>query len=212
MKRPASSLPRQPFDHGMAAAGDVHFAGVAKLRARIAVLGRHLGERGGDIQLRDRGRRGANALRLLRRLLPDFGEDALLDFEDLLFGGQNLALVFLQLRRGEALRVDQGLLAFVIGGGEVEIGLRDLDVVAEDIVEADFERADAGAVAFAGFDLRDVAGGRSGSGRAVRRARRHSRREWSTPSIDIDGRRVGKRGREWRRMLPGRDRAARKHP
>ena len=36
------------------------------------------------------------------------------------------------------------------------VGFGDLDVVAEDVVEADLERLDAGALALAGFDLGDV--------------------------------------------------------
>ena len=59
---------------------------VGKLRARVAVFRRDLRERGGDIQFRDGGGGGANALRMVGGLLPDFAEDALLDFEDLLFG------------------------------------------------------------------------------------------------------------------------------
>ena len=76
--------------------------------------------------------------------------------EDLLFGVEHFALVILQLGGGEALGVDQGLLAFVVGGREVQIGAGDFDVVAEDVVEADLQRGDAGALALAGFDLGDV--------------------------------------------------------
>ena len=75
--------------------------------------------------------------------------------EDLLFGGEDFALVLLQLGRGEALGVDQRLLALVVGGGQMQVGLGDFDVVAEDVVEADLERLDAGAGALAGFDLGD---------------------------------------------------------
>ena len=39
--------------------------------------------------------------------------------EDLVFGVEHLALVILQLRRGEALGVGQRLLALVIGGRQV---------------------------------------------------------------------------------------------
>ena len=43
------------------------------------------------------------------------------------------------------------MFALVIGGGEMEIGFGNLHVVAKDGVEADFERADAGAFTFALF-------------------------------------------------------------
>ena len=67
-----------------------------------------------------------------------------------------LRFVLLQLGRGEALGVDQRLLAFVVGGREMQVGLRDLEVVAEDVVELHLQRADAGALALALLDLRDV--------------------------------------------------------
>jgi hypothetical protein len=43
------------------------------------------------------------------------------------------------------------LFAFVVGGRVGEIGLGNFDVVAKDLVEADFEGVDAGAFAFALF-------------------------------------------------------------
>ncbi len=51
---------------------------------------------------------------------------------------------------------DQGLLALVVGGSMLQVGLADLNVKAEDVVELDLERVDAGALAFALLDLRDV--------------------------------------------------------
>ncbi len=43
------------------------------------------------------------------------------------------------------------MFALVIGGSEMEIGLGNFDVVAENLIEADFEGIDAGALAFALF-------------------------------------------------------------
>ena len=83
------------------------------------------------------------------------GEQFFFQREDLVFGVEDLALVVLQLGRGEALGVDQSLLALVVGGGQVLVGLGDFDVVAEDVVEADLQRLDAGAGALAGLDLGD---------------------------------------------------------
>ena len=84
------------------------------------------------------------------------GEETALDLDDLLFGVEDLGFVFLQLRGGEALGADQGLLALVIGGRMLQVGLADLNVKAEDVVELDLERVDAGAFALALLDLRDV--------------------------------------------------------
>jgi len=43
------------------------------------------------------------------------------------------------------------LFAFVVGGREVQVGLGDFDVVAKDLIEADFEGVDAGPLALALF-------------------------------------------------------------
>ena len=152
----AGLLVGEPLDHRMAARHDAHLAVVGKRRPLVAILGGHLRQRGGDIQLGDGGGGGANALRLRGGALADIGEQFLLQRQNLLFGIQHLALVVLQLGRGEALGVGQRLLAFVIGGRQVQIGAGDFDVVAEDVVEAHLERLDAGALALARFDLRDV--------------------------------------------------------
>ena len=81
------------------------------------------------------------------------GEGAGLDVHVLFLGIENLRFVFLQLWRGKALSVDQGLLAFVIGRGQVRVRLRDFEIVAEDGVELYFQAGDSGALAFALFDL-----------------------------------------------------------
>ncbi len=78
-----------------------------------------------------------------------------LDFEDALVGGEDFALVFLQLRTSEALGVDEGLLALVVAGREMQVRFGDLDVVPEDLVEADFERSDIGALPLALFHRGD---------------------------------------------------------
>ncbi len=168
---------RNLLDHRMPAGRDAHLAIGRKRRPRVAVLRRHLGQRRRDIQFRDGRRRGFDPLRMARGQLPHFREDPLLQREDLLFGVQHLALVILQLRRGEALRVHQRLLALVIRRREMQIGVRDLDVIAEDVVEPDLQRLNAGARALPRFDLRDVLTPVLAAGRAVRPVRRCSRRE-----------------------------------
>jgi hypothetical protein len=128
----------------------------------VAIFGGHLREGGGDVDFGHGGGGGANALGMRGGELAHLAEQLFFEREDLVLGVENLALVVLQLGRGEALGVDQGLLALVIGGGEVLVGLGDFDVIAEHIIEADLQRLDAGAGALASFDLRDVPGGRCG--------------------------------------------------
>ena len=80
-----------------------------------------------------------------------FGEQAPLDFGDAFVGGQDFAFVLLELGRGEALGICQGLLALEIGGDQVQIGVGHFDVKAEDLVVANLERGDSGALALALF-------------------------------------------------------------
>ena len=95
------------------------------------------------------GRGGAaQPRRLLRYPAAQFDEQAPLDLRDALVGSQDLALVFLELRRGEAFGIHQRLLALEIGGRQVQIGLRYLEIEAKDLVVTNLERADAGALAF----------------------------------------------------------------
>ncbi len=84
---------------------------------------------------------------------PQFGKESALDLDNLFLRVENLRLIFLQLRSGEALGIDQRLLALIVGGRVMQVGFRNLNVVAEDGIELHFERADAGALALAQFDL-----------------------------------------------------------
>ena len=84
------------------------------------------------------------------------GKQPPLDFDNLLLRIQNLRLVFLQLRRGETLGIDQRLLAFVISGSEVKIGFRYFQVIAENRIKFYFERSNARPLTFPLLDLRQV--------------------------------------------------------
>ena len=67
----------------------------------------------------------------------------LLQRQNLLLGAQNLLLVFLQFGRDVTLGVHQRLLANPLLGHAVFVGVAYLDVVAENVVETDFERRNA---------------------------------------------------------------------
>ncbi len=98
--------------------------------------------------------------------------------QNFFFGFENLAFEDLQFGSGETLGVDQGLLALVIGGREVRVRFGDFDVVTEDVVEADFERGDAGAGALALLRFARDRFGCCARCRAARRGADRSRREW----------------------------------
>src|ERR1019366_5941931 len=146
----------EALDDGMAAGEYTHLAGTRERGALVAVLGGDLGERGGDVEFGDGGGGGADALRVAGGAFADVGEEFLFEGEDLFLGIEHLALGILQLGGRKTFGVGQGLLAFVIGGGEILIGAGDFDVVAGGVVGAYLERGDAGALALAGLDLGDV--------------------------------------------------------
>src|SRR5205814_135689 len=73
---------------------------------------------------------------------------------------EDQGFLFLELGRDVALAVDERLLARVLGGDGLAIGVADLEVVAEHLVESDLERPDAGPLAFVLFQAADpIAGG-----------------------------------------------------
>ena len=114
----------------------------------VVVDGRRFGERGEDVERRQRPCRRLNPRRLGGDGAPQLVEDLQLAFDDALVGAQHLLFVFLQRRRDESLAAGDGLLAMVVGWHGVQVRLRDFDVVAEYAVEANLERRDAGAGPF----------------------------------------------------------------
>ena len=106
----------------MAAGNDEEFAGGGKFRPSVAAVGGELRKRSEDVELRDGSRRLAQARGLGSDAGAQIDEKLALDFEDALVGGEDFALVFFQFGRGEALGVDEGLLTFVIGGREMQVG------------------------------------------------------------------------------------------
>jgi hypothetical protein len=82
-------------------------------------------------------------------------EQLVFERDGLVLGAEDLVLAFLELGGDEALAVDDGLLADVVVGDLGEVGFGDFDEVAEDLVEADLEGLDAGALDFAGLELGD---------------------------------------------------------
>src|SRR5437899_250630 len=74
-------------------------------------------------------------------------------FEDAFARIGNERFVLFEFEREEALGVGERLLANVIARRQAQIWFGDLDVVAEDFVVADFERANASAFTLAHFKL-----------------------------------------------------------
>ena len=133
-----------------------HLRAVVELRTAVVAQGGKVREGEQYVNLSHGQRTLADAARLGGDGLAQLGEEAALDFDNLLFGVEHLGLVLLQLGRGEALGTDESLLALIVGGRVLQVGLADLDVKAEDIVELDLQRIDARALALALLDLGNV--------------------------------------------------------
>src|SRR5438270_4413572 len=116
--------------------------------AHPSMPARHSGQRADSIEL---AQPGGGIEQILAR-----GGDATAELaeEDLLTGDhralrvEDEGFLLFQLRRDVALAIDQRLLAHVLGGDRLAVGMTDLDVVAEHLVEAHLERPNATSLAF----------------------------------------------------------------
>ena len=122
---------------------------------------RVVSNRGGFSQRAERVERGEtsrgvlHSRRLARDLPPQFFEDLHLALGDAFVGAKHFFFVGLQIRCDEPLATGNRLLAMIVGRHVRQIRPRDLDVVAEHAVEANFQRADAGARALGILHLGD---------------------------------------------------------
>src|SRR5664280_2854327 len=144
------------LDHRVTPFDNFDVRAIFKLGTAVVAIGSERGKRSEYIDFRQRQRSLPDASRLGGDGGAQLRKQAPLDLDYLLLGVEYLHLVLFQLRRGKALGVDQGLLAFVLPRREVQVRLGDLEVIAEDAVELDLQRTDAGALAFALLDLCDV--------------------------------------------------------
>ena len=152
---PAALLAADALDDGMAALDNDHLTVVGEFRATVVAVGGQLREASQDVEFGQGSRRLADAPCLGRDPAADLDKEFAFKRLAALVGVENLRFELLQLRRREPLGVHERLLALVIGGNERKVRLRDLEVIAENVVEAHFERGDAGARALAGFDPGD---------------------------------------------------------
>ena len=128
------------------------------LRAAVAPLDSHGGERAQRIR---RGHGGGSLLhpgRLLGEVFPQLGENLVFQSGEPVLGGEHLVFQLLQLLGDVAFAVGQGLLADVVGGNLVHEGFGYLNIITKYPVEAHLQGADAGFLPLRGLDGRDGAG------------------------------------------------------
>src|SRR5262249_32546800 len=144
------------LDHRMAAFMDYKLIASGNLGAGVVELLRRGRKRSEHIKLRDRCGSLTDPPRFPRDAIANLQEKILFDFQHLFFSSQNLFFVLLQLGRDESLRTYKRLLAIVIAWNKAEIGLGDLNVVTEYLVEANFQRTNSGAFSLARFNRGEV--------------------------------------------------------
>ncbi len=130
---------------------------VAVVQERLREVARRGGisQRGQHVERGNRAGGVEQSWRLGRHLRTQPFEQVELARGEALVGAEDLLLVLLERGRHEPLAAGHGLLADVVGRHRAEIRFRDLDVVAEHAVVADFERRDAGACTFGLFHRGD---------------------------------------------------------
>src|SRR5271165_629403 len=136
---------------------DLEFTGVVarsnELRPAVIPQRRDLRQRGQHIHLSQRQRSLPDSPGLRRNRRTQLSKQSPFDLDNLFLRIENFGFVFLQLRSGEALGAYQSLLAFIILRNQVQIRLRDLEVIAEDGVELYLKRSNAGPPALPLLDL-----------------------------------------------------------
>ena len=126
--------------------------------ATIAPLGRQFGQTSQNVELRQNHPNLHQPRRLGGDPVAEGGEQLGFEGVGTLLGVANLVLVLLQFGSDVAFGVLDGLLANEFGrnlGAVAALGVADLNVVAEDVVEADLEAADSGPANLLGLILVD---------------------------------------------------------
>ena len=146
----------QGFNYGMAALLYVEYLGIIYFRAAVMHLDSLFGESGQHIQL---GKDAAVCLDI-RNVFLDLAdklrENPLLYCKDLVFGGKDFFLVFLELFRDITLCVYKGLLADPLRRHLVLVGVTHLYIIAENIVVGYFKGTYAGSFGLTLLHLKKV--------------------------------------------------------
>ena len=146
----------QSLDHRVAALPDVDALAVVEHRTHVAPLAGQPSEGLQAVDARHHGRVAQHRRQRTADKCHDLGIDALLQHEHLLFGAEDLLLVLLELLGDVTFGIGEGLLANPRRRDFLLVGVADLDIVAEDVVVADFERRNARGLAFALLNARKV--------------------------------------------------------
>jgi hypothetical protein len=127
------------FDDGMTTGDNAQREVGSDARTRITFAHRDLGERRNCVEHGHGARHRVHASHLTAGAGPHRVEELALALLDLFARRQHSLFEILERRRHEPLAIRYGLPTLVVGRDEVQVRLRDFDVIAEDLVEADLE-------------------------------------------------------------------------
>src|SRR5262245_30483055 len=138
----------------MAPPADHDLAALVQFGPDVVVTRRAFGQRRAEVNVRDASGNLGDAVSVAADLGADLAVEVGFEFDDPLAGVGDQRFMFFQFQRKEAFGVSQSLFTDIITGGELQVRLRDLDVIAEDLVVADLERPYSAAFALARLELR----------------------------------------------------------
>ena len=150
---------QHPFHHRMPTARNADGAALVEDGADIAMPHGDGGQSGEHIGAGNGGGEAGYGGPLVGNLPADLAVQGAFQLLQPLPGVQYLAFVLFQLRRNKPLGAGEGLTALIIRRHGVQVGAADLNVVAENLVVAHFEAADAGAFPFPAFQPGDKTAG-----------------------------------------------------
>ena len=119
----------------------------------IAMIRRRLRKRQQAIQNSQMSGGCLNFRQLFLDEIPNRAEQMILNVDDLFLCPKNLGFKFLQFGRDIPFRVDQGLLADIVGRYGRRIGVSHFDIITEHFIVADFQGFDASAFLFPCFQI-----------------------------------------------------------
>ena len=143
------------LDDRVPAGADVQHRFVGDLRPCVTACRGDLRQGGQDVDVGDGVGRAQQRPGVGSHAVPDIAKKRVFKLGDALFGPQDRRFALFHRFSNEPLCTDQRLLADVVSGHPVQIGLADFDVVSKDFIEADFQGFDPGAGPFIGFQAGD---------------------------------------------------------
>ena len=144
------------LDHRVSSRLDVQHLAFVHHRADIVLCHCQYGQRVIHVQLRERMRIALQRCDMFGRRRHQFAVKSSFEHQNFIFCPEDFLLIFLQLLRDVALRIDERLFAYPFRRHKLLISIAHLHIITEHVVETDFQTLDAGTCDFAFLDLEQI--------------------------------------------------------